>query len=185
MLNITIPAIELYDNRTNLFSKTKEQTLSLEHSLVSVSKWEAKWHKPFISDKQKTTEELIDYVRCMTITQNVDPNIYNFLTQENMKQVNDYIKNSMTATWFSENPNTPKKPVNRQTITSELIYYWMVSLEIPFEAQKWHLNRLFTLIRIANIKNNPKGKKKMPRSDLNARNRALNASRRQKNNTSG
>lgn len=180
MLQITIPASEQWDEQKQEFVNTKEQTLRLEHSLVSLSKWESKWNKAFLSQKDRTTEEILDYVKCMTITQNVDPDVYNYLSSENMKQINDYINAPMTATYFS---NDNRGGVNRETVTSELIYYWMIALNIPFECQKWHLNRLLTLIRVCNIKNTPP--KKMSRSEIMSRNAALNAARRQKLNSRG
>lgn len=179
MLTIVIPKGEQYDSVNNLFIETKEQTLVLEHSLVSVSKWEAKWHKPFISKENKTLEETIDYIKCMTITQNIDPNVYNFISNDTIKRVYDYIDAPMTATTFSKD-NTPP---SREIITSELIYYWMISLNIPAEFQKWHLNRLLTLIKVCSIKNSPK--KKMSKREIMSRNRALNASRRKSLNSRG
>jgi len=152
MLTITIPAREMFDERTQTFSTTKEQTLQLEHSLVSLSKWESKWCKPFLSKDEKTAEETIDYIKCMTITQNVDPDVYNRLTNANIKMINDYIEAPMTATTFSDNKQGGG---GKEIITSELIYYWMIALTIPMECQKWHLNRLLTLVRVCNIKNTP------------------------------
>ena len=180
MLTITIPARELYDNEREQFIYTKEQTLQLEHSLVSLSKWEQKWKKPFLSTKNKTNEETIDYVRCMTITQNVDPMIYNFLTDENLSAIHDYIDDPMTATTFSDQKNGKK---NKENITAELIYYWMISSGIPFECQKWHLNKLITLIRVFEVKNNPS--KKMSQRELMNRNRALNEVRKKQFNSRG
>ena len=180
MLQITIPAVEQWDEVNQEFITTKEQTLQLEHSLVSLSKWESKWCKPFLSKEIKTYEETADYVRCMTITQNVDPDIYKFITTENMKQVNDYIDAPMTATWFTDDKN---KKGSTEQITSELIYYWMISLNVPFECQKWHLNRLLTLIRVCNVKNQPP--KKMSRREVMSRNRDLNAARRKQLNARG
>ena len=181
MLRLTIPAREFYIEETNEFITTKEQTLQLEHSLVSLSKWESKWCKSFISSREeKTREETIDYIKCMTITQNVDPSVYTYLTQDNINQVLEYINAPMTATYFSDD-KTGK--TNREPITSELIYYWMVSLQIPFKCEKWHLNRLITLIRVCNLKNQPP--KKMSKRDLMSRNAKLNAARRQKHNTKG
>lgn len=180
MLQITIPAVEQWDEDKQEFIVTKEQTLCLEHSLVSLSKWESKWGKPFLSKDTKTFEETVDYVRCMTITQNVDPNIYNFMTNGNIEEVNKYIGSPMTATWFAEDGGGKS---SRETITSELIYYWMISLNIPFECQKWHLNRLLTLVRVCNIKNQPP--KKMSRRDVMSRNAALNAARRKQLNSRG
>lgn len=180
MLEITIPATELYDEKNQEFINVKEQTLRLEHSLVSLAKWESKWNKPFLSKVPKTAEETIDYIKCMTLTQNVDPIVYTFISNENIMKINKYIDSPMTATTFTEDPNS--KP-NREQITAELIYYWMIALEIPFECQKWHLNRLLTLVRICNIKNQPA--KKMSKQDVMARNAALNAARRKQLNSKG
>lgn len=180
MLHITIPAIEQWDEINEQFINTKEQKLSLEHSLVSLSKWESKWCKPFFSKQEKTQEQIIDYVRCMTITQNVDPEIYKYLSKDNLKQINDYIDAPMTATWFSEDKN--KKGNNKQ-ITSEIIYYWMIAFNIPFECQKWHLNKLMTLIRVCDIKNQPP--KKRSQKEIMSRNAALNAARRKRLNSKG
>lgn len=185
MLKIVVPAMvlgETYDEKKNEFTQitTKEQTLQLEHSLVSLSKWEAKWHKPFLSKEKRTPEEIIDYVRCMTLTQNVDPKVYQALTPANLAEVSAYIDASMTATTF---PNRGNRPPNYETVTSELIYYWMVSHNIPFECQKWHLSRLLTLINVCNVKSSPP--KKMSQREIMSRNRALNAARRKRFNTRG
>lgn len=180
MLKITIPASEQWDEIHQEFIATKEQTLQLEHSLVSLSKWESKWCKSFLFTKEKTPEETLDYVRCMTLTQNVPPDVYRCLTSENIKAINDYIGAPMTATYFS-NDNGGRG--NREQVTSELIYYWMIALNIPFECQKWHLNRLLTLIKVCNIKNQPP--KKMSRQAIISRNAALNAARRKQWNTTG
>ena len=180
MLRITIPAAELWDEVSQEFVTMKEQTLQLEHSLVSLSKWESKWNKAFLGKQEKTSEEVLDYVRCMTITQNVKPDVYKCLTPENIEQINNYIDAPMTATHFS---NEKQGGVNRETVTSELIYYWMIALNIPFECQKWHLNRLLTLIKVCNIKNTPP--KKMSRQQIMSRNAALNAVRRKQMNSRG
>lgn len=181
MLQITIPASEAYNSATNTFDQVKETTLVLEHSLVSLSKWESKWCKPFLAKEEKTTEETIDYIRCMTLTQNVDPKIYYAMSSENVEMIKNYINDPHSATTIREASNGPK---NREIITSELIYYWMIALNIPFECQKWHLNRLLTLIRVCNIKNDPHPKK-MSRSQILSRNAALNAARRQQLHTKG
>lgn len=175
MLTIRIPAVDFWDESKEEFVSTKEQTLCLEHSLVSISKWESKWHKPFLSKKEKTIEEILDYIKCMTITQNINPDVYGRLTNDNIARINDYIDDSMTATWFSDEKG-PK--ASGKVITSEVIYYWMVTLNIPFECQKWHLNRLLTLIRVCNEEN--KTPKKLSRSEILRRNAALNAARRKK-----
>ena len=179
MLKITVPEMEFYDEDNNEFIMFNEQVLQLEHSLVSISKWESKWHIPFLDGKDKTLEQIIDYVRCMTITQNVKPEVYNRLTEDNLKAINDYIENPMTATTFSDINQRP----SREIITSEIIYYWMVSFNIPFECQKWHLNKLLTLIKVCNIKNSPP--KKMSRQEILSRNRALNEARKKNLNTKG
>ena len=180
MLRITIPATELFDESLNEFIYTKEQTLELEHSLVSLSKWESKWCKSFIASKDMSDEETIDYIKCMTLNKNVDPNVYNHLTIANVREIEKYIAAPMTATYFFEDK---KSHSSRETVTSELIYYWMIALNIPFECQKWHLNRLLTLIRVCNIKNQPP--KKMNKKDLMRRNTDLNAARRKQFNTKG
>lgn len=180
MLQITIPGREQWDDLNQEFVTSKEQTLQLEHSLVSLSKWESKWCKPFLTNKPKTREETIDYVRCMTLTQNVKPEVYYNLTQENLEEIHRYIDAPMTATTFSE---TESKKTSREVTTSELIYYWMVTLEIPFECQKWHLNRLITLIRVCNVKNQPP--KKQSKRETLRQYAALNAARRAKLNSKG
>jgi hypothetical protein len=180
MLRITIPEAEYFDERTQTFITTKEQTLMLEHSLVSISKWESKWEKPFLSKDKKTTRETVDYIRCMTLTQNVDPNVYLAVNDDIVEQVSRYIDAPMTATWFNEDNN--KRGGSGEVVTSEVIYYWMIALNIPPEYQKWHLNRLLTLIRVCNAKNNPK---KMSKKDIFAQNRALNAARKKQSQKKG
>ena len=172
MLHLTIPAGELYNEETGEFLYTKEQKLTLEHSLVSLARWESKWHKPFLSQKPKTREESVDYVRCMTLTQNVDPLSYQFLTPALLRQVTEYIEEPMTATTFSK---AEQKKFSREVITAEIIYYWMISFSIPMECQKWHLARLLTLISVCDRKNSPG--KKMSKKALYAKNRALNEAR--------
>ena len=180
MLRITIPAAELFDESRQEFIYTKERTLQLEHSLVSISKWESKWHKAFLTDKEKTKEETIDYVRCMTLTQNVDPEVYNYLTNKNLEEINNYIAEPMTATVIAEDKSGKN---NRDVITSELIYYWMIASNIPPEYQKWHLNRLLMLIRVCGVKNSPP--KKRSRREIMSQNQAINAARRKSLNTKG
>ncbi len=180
MLRITIPAGEQWDEAKQEFIYTKEQTLSLEHSLVSLSKWESKWCKAFLTKQEKTFEETLDYIKCMTLTQNVDPEVYNYLTNGNIKEINEYIEAPMTATYFSDEKTSK---TSREQVTAELIYYWMIALNIPFECQKWHLNRLLTLIKVCNIKNQPP--KKRSKKDIMSRNAALNAARRKQLNTKG
>ena len=180
MLTITIPATEMWDEKNEKFIDIKECRLQLEHSLVSLSKWESKWCKPFLFTNDKTAEEIMDDVRCMTLTTNVSPEVYYGLTSENIKAINAYIEAPMTATHFGSEQNGSGK---REIVTSELIYYWMIALNIPFECQKWHLNRLLTLIRICNIKNQPA--KKMSRKEIMSRNAALNAARRKQLGTKG
>jgi hypothetical protein len=183
MLQITIPAVELWDERTQQFINRKEQTLRLEHSLVSLSKWESKWHKSFLDTKELTREESLDYIRCMTITQNVSPETYDCLTADNMKQINDYMGASMTATFFSDDKKTGPRKKGGGVITAELIYYWMIAMQIPTEYEKWHLNRLITLIRVCEAKNSPQ--KKRSSSEILKNNAALNAARRKQLNTTG
>lgn len=180
MLRVTIPSRELYDETKGEFIYTKAIELQLEHSLVSLSKWESKWCMPFISTKNKTTAQSIDYIRAMTLTQNVDPSVYLSIPNEVMNQVATYIDAPMTATIL---PKTTQKKTNSEIITSELIYYWMIAFNIPFECQKWHLNRLLTLINVCNIKNQPK-KKRTPK-EIMAERRAINEANKARFGTKG
>ena len=180
MLTIKIPDTEYYNEETSQFVSVKERTIDLEHSLVSLSKWEAKWCKPFLGKDQKTSEEVRDYIRCMIIDRNVSDNILYALSKQQEKQIVEYIDEKMTATTFSDISSASK---NREIITSEIIYYWMISLNIPFECQKWHLNRLLTLIRVCSIKNAPP--KKMGRNSVLSRNAQINAARKKQLNTRG
>ena len=181
MLQIVVPPGELYDEQHQEFlAMDKEQILQLEHSLVSLSKWESKWHKAFLGKEDKTTEEIIDYVRCMTLNKNVNPNAYRLLTKKNIEEISDYINDPMTATTFS---NNNQKGHNKEILTNEIIYYYMVAFGIPSEYQKWHLNRLMTLIKVCDIKNQPQ--KKMSKKEIMNRNAALNAARRKQLNSKG
>lgn len=176
MLIIKIPETELYDEETNRFSIVSAQELRLEHSLLSISKWESKWHKPYLDTTtyEKTNEMNLDYIKCMTITQNVPDVVYSCLTQENINEIAKYIADPMTATWFSDEASH----ANSEVVTSELIYYWMTATGVPFSCEKWHINRLLTLIKICSIKN---GKpKKMSQREVAARYKAINAARRAK-----
>lgn len=178
MLKITIPENEMWDEANNKFVSIKETTLSLEHSLVSISKWESKYKKSFISSKDKTPEELLDYIKFMTLTQNVPDTAYAFLTRDNIEEINNYIGDPMTATTISDNGKR-----SREIITSELIYYWMFANQIPKECEKWHINRLMTLIGVFGAKNAPD--KKMTKAQTAKRYAALNAQRRAKLHSKG
>lgn len=181
MLLLEVPlGPEKWDEGKAEFIKPPCKILQLEHSLVSLSKWESKWNKPFLSTADKTDEETLDYIKCMTITQNVKSEVYAMMTAENIRQVNDYIAAPMTATVITEEKNGKG---GREIVTAELIYYWMIALQIPVEFQKWHLNKLLTLIRVCDIKNSPP--KKMSKTEIMRRNAALNAARRKKYNTRG
>lgn len=181
MLWIHVPESEKFDEAKNEFIYIKETNIQLEHSLVSLSKWESKWHKPFFHPtNNKTNEEVLDYIRCMTLTQNVKPETYYALSKDNLKQIQEYIDDPMTATTFNEQQSGPP---NREIITAELIYYWMIAYSIPAEYEKWHLNKLLTLIHICSIKNSKP--KKMSKKTIMSRNAALNAARRKQFNTRG
>ena len=182
MLRLKIKPKEFWDEENERFvTNNSEQTLQLEHSLVSISKWESKWCVPFLGKKNdiKTPRQTMDYIKCMTITQNVKDEVYQNLSASDIAAIEDYIDQPMTATTFNE-INSGK---SKEIITSELIYYWMVSLQIPMECQRWHLNRLLTLIRVCNVKNGPA--KKMNKKELASKYASLNAARRQQLKTNG
>lgn len=180
MLTIVVPGVEMYDEQTEEFVTKDDVTLDLEHSLVSLSKWESIYEKPFLGKGEKTTDEIIGYVKAMTVTPNVPDAVFLKLTEENIMAINEYIDAKMTATWFNEAPGAPP---SRDVITAELVYYWMITFQIPFECEHWHLNRLFTLIRVCNAKQAKP--KKMSRAEIASRNRELNAQRRAQLGTKG
>jgi len=180
VLTIIVPGIDLFDEANNVFAKAEGFVLELEHSLVSLSKWESIYEKPFLSSTTKTDEEVFAYIKAMCLTPNIPPEVFQRFSRENIAEINKYIDAKMSATWFSE-IKAPKK--SQEIITAELIYFWMISYNIPIEFQHWHLNRLFTLIKIFNLKNSPE--KKMSRSEILARNREINAQRKSDFGTSG
>jgi len=180
MLRITVVLDEDFDEATNEFLTSGSFDLDLEHSLVSLSKWESEFEKPFLNEKDKSPEELISYIKAMTLTKKTPEEIFQKLSKTNIDEINRYIGAKMTATWFSDKQTA--RP-SREIITAEIIYYWMISLNIPLECENWHLNRLFTLIKVCSEKNKPT--KKMGRRELASRNRELNAMRRQQLGTTG
>ena len=180
MLVIKVPGIELFDEVLQVFVTAEEFVLELEHSLVSLSKWESKFEKPFLGSEEKTNEEVFAYIEAMILTEEYPSDILTRLTKENIQQINNYIESKMTATWFNDRKK-PKK--SNEVITAELIYYWMITFNIPIEFQHWHLNRLFTLIKIFSVKNAPK--ENMSKRDLLARNRELNERRKAELGTTG
>lgn len=179
MLEIRVGSTESFDDATQEFVEQGGTIIELEHSLVSLSKWESIFEKPFLGKEEKTTEEIVEYVRCMALT-NVPEDIFLRLSEKNFEQINEYINAKMSATWFNEPPGAPG---SREVITSELIYYWMTVFNIPFECEHWHLNRLFTLIRVCNVKQSKP--KKMSRAEIAARNRELNEQRKKQLGTKG
>lgn len=172
MLQIRVRGGELWDESKEEFITIKDTVLNLEHSLISISKWESKWCIPFY-DSDKTEEQVLDYIRCMTLNNNVDPNVYYHLSADNVKAINNYIAAPMTASTVKSNE---KNKLSGERVTSELIYYWMIQYNIPESFEKWHLNRLIMLIRICSEKNKPA--KKMNKREVMAQNRALNQARR-------
>lgn len=182
-MTLDIPERNGFDPDTNEFVSIKATTLQLEHSLISLKKWEQKWHIPFLDKKNnKTTEQWIDYIKCMTITQNVDENIYKYMNMEEINKVIKYIEDPMSATWFNNQEIKGAANNKNEVVTAEIIYYWMIALQVPVQFEKWHLNQLLTLIRVINIKNNPK---KMGNKEWAMQRHALNAKRKAALHTKG
>jgi hypothetical protein len=179
MLTVIVPGVEMFDEGSSEFITHGDVVLELEHSLVSLSKWESIYEKPFLGDSEKTTDEVLGYVKAMVLNE-VPEETFSRLSEENFVAINSYLDAKMTATWFHDAPGAPR---TREIVTSELVYYWMITFQIPFECQYWHLNRLFTLIRVCNIKNAKP--KKMSRAEIAARNRELNAQRKKQLGTTG
>lgn len=181
MLEIDIPERLHYIEELNEFLNIKGAKLQLEHSLLSLKKWEQKWHKPFL-ESDKNYEEIIDYIKCMTLNKVTD-DAYNYFPEDAFMRILDYIKDPMTATWFNNVQEGKSKAFKNKTVTAELIYYWMIILHIPFECQKWHLNQLITLIKLVEVESAPK--KKMPMKEEREMRARLNAERKAKYNTKG
>ena len=179
MLTITIQEKEMYDEEANKIYVLPAVSFDLEHSLVSLSKWESYWEKPFLG-KEKTDQETLSYIEFMTISPDVDPQVYSRLTSEHLEEIQRYIQKKMTATWFSE---TGQKPESKEIITAEIIYYWMLSYEIPFECENWHLNKLLALIKVCTAKNEKP--KKRSTAEIVEERRRLNAQRRAAENSAG
>lgn len=180
-ISIKIPDTELWDPTKEEFIQVKGQTLTLEHSLLSVDKWESKWKKPYLSDEKKSAMEVLDYIRCMTLTKNVNPFVYYAIPAEEFKRIDVYITDPMTATTFNNRKESSGR--KRDIITSEIIYWQMTQLNIPLEWEKRHLNKLLTLIQVAAIKS--ESPQKMSKADIARQNKALNAARRKKYNSRG
>lgn len=184
MLEITIPSGDRFDETTRTFITLKKDVkISLEHSLISISRWESMYKRPYLSKDRgpQNGDEILDYIKCMTITQNVDPMAYYFLSRENLEAINKYIGEDQTATTFRTH-KIPRRG-RSETVTSELIYYWMFSMGIPKECERWHISRLFTLIHVFDVKNSKP--KKRSKKEMIAERNALNKARRAKYNTSG
>lgn len=179
MLEITIPRTEMFDDKASKYVYVESETLTLEHSLIAMSKWEAKWGVPFFGRGQKTKEQIVDYVRCMTVNKVKNPMVYTCLSTSDYSKILEYIDSKQSATWFPEE----QKGGPRETITSELIYYWMIACNIPFECQKWHINRLLTLVRVCQLKQ--QDPKKMSQNDMLRQRDKLNAERKARLHTKG
>jgi hypothetical protein len=183
MLTITIPETEFFNEQTQRFEPVEKTTITLEHSLVSLSKWEQKWKKPFLGREQRTTPETLDYIHCMLVKpKNLPDHYFRAIRDEDITKISEYINDTMTATWFNDSKSGGRQ--SAEIVTAEIIYFWLIALQIDFRVEKWHLNRLLTLVRVVNIKNDPK-KKMMPRKEQLSQQRDLNAERKARLGTTG
>lgn len=173
-ISIYVQGTELWDSNSQMFCSSKPQTLILEHSLISISKWESKYHKMFLETKDKTGVELLDYIKCMTINGNVPDMTYYALSEKNLRDILDYMDDSMTASSVFDPPRKSRS----EPVSSELIYYWMIQYGIPFECEKWHINRLLMLIKICTRKN--ASMTKADKAAMDQRRAAINAQRKAK-----
>lgn len=183
MLTIVVPGVESFDEAESRITTVGDVNLQLEHSLLSLSKWEQEWEIPFLGKQEKTAEQTLSYIKAMTLTPEIAPEVYSRLSPDNYNSIQNYIQAKMTATWFAESGSKP----SREVVTAEIIYYWMFSLQIPLDCENWHLNRLLTLIRVfdaKNQKNNPNRPRQSP-ANLAAERRRINAERRAKYNSKG
>lgn len=190
MISVFVPVGMAFDDKENIFHYVKKDTtIQLEHSLISVQKWESKWQKPFLSKGRKTTEETVDYIKCMCVTQNVDDDVFYCIPAKEMLRIAEYIESPMTATRFVEDIRNKNKPVqqrgSKEPLTAEIIYYQMISLGIPSEYRKWHLNQLLTLIRVFNVKNAPKDKQRRSRREILEEYQRINEENKKRFNTRG
>ena len=186
MITLTVPKREVYDSKNQIFYRVeKDTTLQLEHSLISLQKWESRWHKPFLNKDKKTYEETIDYIRCMCLTPNIKDDVFYCLTDRESNIISQYIKDPMTATWFGNKNGTATNALakKKKIVTAEIIYYWMITLNIPSEYRKWNLNQLLTLIRVINEESTPK--KKRNKREILEEYRAINEQNKKRLNTSG
>lgn len=183
MIQIVVPKQQLFNENTEEFVNVEETVLEMEHSLKAVRIWEAKWHKPFLDNHDKTKEEIFDYMRIMCLNENVDPMVFRVMSQDNIEQVVSYIQNPMTATWFNNDNRIGASLKSGEIVTAEIIYYWMISMRVPLELENWHLNQLLTLLKVISIKNG--GKKKMSKKEAALQRAKLNAERRKKLKTKG
>lgn len=183
MLELKIPEIsELWDEKNQCFASVRAQTIQMEHSLIAISKWESKWHLPFLEEvrwNRLNREQLLDYIKCMTITHNVDDLVFRSLQAPQIEEITNYINDPATATTFSNENSAP----NFEIMTSEIIYWEMVALGIWKECEKWNINRLVTLIHVCNNKN--KKGQAMPKSKIQSQNAMVNAMRRRRFHTRG
>lgn len=179
---------ELFDEETNTFLHPVGKKLHLEHSLLSISKWEAEWEIPFLNT-DKTSEQSLSYIKCCVLDDDFDELLLNTLSDKNILDFNAYLSKGMTAKKIIDlrsslsQKRKSRRPASQKALTSEDIYYSMIQFHVWKECEEWPLQRLLSLLQLCSLKSNSTGE--MSKSDQAKFYREENARRKAKYHTNG